>query len=144
MKAILCALDFSNASDNVMEVALEMAAQKHTNLVVLFAYRLLQPESLELSEYRKNMEMKAQSDFEELAHKLKTNGDVPYEFRAEIGFISDRIEVYMKRNPVGLVVMGQNLANSINEHKGLALENFLRKMKVPVLIVPDSLPPVYS
>lgn len=137
MNAILCALDFSDASDNVMEVALEMAAQKQTNLVVLFAYRLLQPESQEITEYRKNMEKQAQSDFATLTKKLKINGDVPFEFRAEIGFISDRIEVYMKRNPVGLVVLGQNLANSINEHKGLPLENFLQTMKVPVLIVPE-------
>lgn len=137
MKAILCALDFSEASDQVIKVALDIAAQKRTNLVVLYAYRLLQPKDQEIAEYRKEIEMRAQQDFAGIVKRLGINGDVPYEFRSEIGFLSDRIETYLKKNAVDIIVMSQSLAHNINEHKGLTFEHFLDTARTPVLVVPE-------
>jgi nucleotide-binding universal stress UspA family protein len=137
MKAILCALDFSEATDHVIKVALEVAAQKRTHLVVLYAYRLIQPKTQDITEYRNSMVSKARADFEAIVKRLKINGEVPYEFHSEIGFLSDRIEAYLKSNAVDMIVMSQNLAHSINEHKGLTFEHFLDSTKIPVLVVPE-------
>jgi len=137
MKAILCALDFSEASENVIKMALEVAAQKKTNLVVLYAYRLLQTESREIADFRNSMEEQAKADFDVLVKKLKINGDVPYEFRAEIGFLTDRIGVFLKKNLVDTIVMGQNLAFPQNEKVGVSFENILDTLKIPVLVVPS-------
>jgi nucleotide-binding universal stress UspA family protein len=137
MKAILCALDFSEASDNVVKIALEMAAQKHENLVILYAYRLLQPDSQDIKSYRNTMEQHAKTEFSALARRLNINGEVPLEFRAEIGFLSDRIDIYRQKNEVDIIVIGQRLAHAINEHKGLSFEQFLDVAKVPVLVVPN-------
>jgi nucleotide-binding universal stress UspA family protein len=136
MKAVLCALDFSEAPDNVVKVALDMAARKGESLVVLYAYRLLQPMNQDVGEYRKAMEKRAKSEFDGVVEKLKMKNDVPYEFRAEIGFLSERIADYMKKNSVDIIVMGQQLAHSINEHKGLTFDEFLGTANVPVLVVP--------
>jgi nucleotide-binding universal stress UspA family protein len=137
MKAILCALDFSEASDQVIKVALEIAAQKQTHLVVLYAYRLIQPKDQDIAEYRKGIETRAQEDFLAIVKRLQINGAVPYEFRSEIGFLSDRIEVFLKKNKVDIIVMSQNLAHNINEHNGLTFEHFLDTTKIPVLVVPE-------
>ncbi len=137
MKAILCALDFSATSHNVVRAALELADRKKERLVILYAYRLLQPAGADVASYRKSVEEQARTEFSELVAKLKMNGDVTYEFRAEIGFLSDRVEIFMRNNEVDLIVMGQHLVNTIHEHKGLSFEAFLNDSKVPVLVVPD-------
>lgn len=137
MKTILCALDFSAASDNVVRAALELADRKKERLVLLYAYRLLQPAGADIASYRKGVEAQARAEFSELIAKLKINGTVPYEFRAEIGFLSDRVEIFMRTNEVDIIVMGQHLVDTIHEHKGLSFEAFLNDRKVPVLVVPD-------
>jgi hypothetical protein len=138
MKAVLCALDFKEASDNVIRAALELAAQKHENLVILYAYRLLMPKNQDIANYRNNMEHHARTEFDALISKINIKKDVPYEFLAEIGFFSDRIGAYLKSNPVDTIVMGQHLANAIHEHTGITFENFLATTKVPVLVIPEA------
>lgn len=136
MKVILCAFDFSDASDSVIKMALEVAAQKKLSLVVLHAYRLLQPESSAITDYRNSMEERARTDFDGIVKKLEINADVPYEFHSEIGFLSDRIEAFLKKNPVDTIVVGQNLAYPTNEQKEVSFENFLDTLKIPVVVVP--------
>jgi hypothetical protein len=136
MKPVLCALDFSESSSSVMKSALDMAVQYKTSLIILFSYRLVQPLGGGIAEYRKNMESLAKQNFESLLQKVEINNGIHYEFRSEIGFLSDRIEAYVAQNKVGLVVMSQEMANGINDHKGLSLDHFLNHIKIPVLIVP--------
>lgn len=135
MKPILCALDFSESSTDAMKAALEMAARFETNVTVLFAYRLVQTNGA-IAEYRKNMEAVALRNFETLMGKLTLKDPVPYEFRSEIGFLTDRIEVYSAQNKIGLIVMSQDMISSIDEHKGISMKDFMRSLKIPLLIVP--------
>ena len=137
MKTILCAIDFSEASYDVVKVAVDMAKQKKANLIVLYAYRLIQPQSQEIKEFRNSIEERAKSDFKALANRLdiQDNGLVTYEFRAEIGFISDRIDAYLRKNAVEIIIVGKDLAYSINDQKERTVEHFL-ETKIPVLVVP--------
>jgi hypothetical protein len=135
MKPILCALDFSESSTDAMKAALEMAARFETHVMVLFAYRLVQTNGA-LAEYRKNMEAASLQKFETLMSKLSLKDSVPYEFRSEIGFLTDRLEVYDAQNKIGLMVMSQDMINSIDEQKGISMRDFVRTIKTPLLIVP--------
>ena len=136
MKAILCALDFSEASENIVKQAMDMAMQRGGGLIVLYAYRLIQPMEGSMVDYRNSMEERAGRNFEAIMNRIEMNGSVPYEFRTEIGFLSDRVEDFTKRNTVDLIVMGQNLARTINEHRGMTFEHFLDTVNLPVLVVP--------
>ncbi|HRJ30401.1 MAG TPA: universal stress protein [Cyclobacteriaceae bacterium] len=137
MKAILCALDFSEASENVIQEAFKLAAKNKTNLIVLFTYRLLQRKGESLAEYRKGVEAKAKTDFETLLANIKNRIEVPFEFITEIGFLSDRIEFYIRRNKVEAVILCEKLAESINEQQEQSLESFITSLKIPVVIIPE-------
>lgn len=137
MKAILCALDFSEASENVIQEAFKLAAKKKTNLIVLFTYRLLQRKGESLAEYRKGVEAKAKTDFETLLANIKNRIEVPFEFITEIGFLSDRIEFYIRRNKVEAVILCEKLAESINEQQEQSLESLITSLKIPVVIIPE-------
>jgi len=137
MNPILCALDLTPSSKHSMRVALEMANQYKTKVIGLFAYRLVQPATGTVSDYRKSVEKQAKDDFEQMIRQMNFNGSVNYEFRSEIGFLTDRIDDYLHKSEVGMLVMSQDMADSINEHKGLSLQHFIHSLKVPLLIVPQ-------
>lgn len=120
-----------------MRCAIEVAMRHRTDLIVLFSYRLAQPFEGTIAGYRKNIESKARADFEELVEKVSLNGRVKYEFRSEIGFLSDRIEAYIEKNDVGVIVIGHEMANTMNDHRSMTLQQFIHNIKVPILIVPE-------
>ncbi|QOI96079.1 MAG: universal stress protein [Flammeovirgaceae bacterium] len=136
MDPVLCALDFSENSPVVLKAAVNLAAHFHTRLIVLYAYRII-PENETIADYRRTIVKKAQENFAQLEKKLGLNGSIPYEFRAEVGFLSDRIKSSVQANRVGFVVIGQRLASEIIEQKGMTLEGFIGQAPVPVLIVPE-------
>lgn len=119
-----------------MKRALELATERKGALTFLFSYRIVQPTGSTLADYRKSMETKAKQDFDTLVQQLIVNSSVPYEFRSEIGFLSDRIDAFIKKNDVELIVLGEDMVNSINEHKGFSLEKHIQDEKIPLFIVP--------
>ena len=137
MKPILCALDFSESSFNVLKMAFDLAARFETSVTILFAYRLVQSSEGAITEFRKGVETQARQDFEALVDKLHLTDSVKYEFRSEIGFLSDRIEVCVQQTKIKMVVISQVMASSINDHKGLLLPDFIKSIKVPLLIMPE-------
>lgn len=139
MKAILCAIDLDGASERALRAALELAAEKQTNLIVLYAYRLLEHNGEGITEYRKKTEAAARDAFDVLLKKIRADkAHVPVEFITEIGFMADRIDYYARSHRVSCVVLGQQLAITMNEHKGLTFNHFLNAIKIPVLIVPEA------
>jgi hypothetical protein len=82
------------------------------------------------------VESKACHDFELLVNQIPGRDTVKYELRSEIGFLSDRLEVYSEQKKIGLIVLSQDMAASINEHKGQSLQDFVRALKIPLLITP--------
>ena len=141
MKAVLCALDFNEVSSTVLEVAMEMALLFKAHLTILFSYRLIDHQEMgNISELKSKIEGEARNRFNDLEQKVLTHHPgVSYEFRTEIGFLSDRIENFTRKNQVGMIVIGQQLAENINEHKGLSLHDFISGVKLPVVLVPEEL-----
>jgi nucleotide-binding universal stress UspA family protein len=139
-KSILCAVDLTDDSGGVVEVAAEMAANLNEHLTILFSYRLNQligDGDVFLS--KKEVEEKAVREFKSFEKKFLKNGQLSYEFRSEIGFLSDRLESYIRKNEVDLLVIGQQLAQSNADVKKTGIENFLDKLQIPVLVVPRRL-----
>jgi len=140
MKAILCAIDLNGTSERALAAALELAAEKQTSLIALYAYRLLEHNGEGIAEFRRKTEAAARDAFDVMLKKVgKDKTQVPVEFITEIGFMADRIEYYVRSNKISCVVIGQQLAVAMNEHKGLTFNHFLNTIKIPVLIVPDGI-----
>lgn len=137
MKSILCALDFSGASLGVMKKAIELAEGRKVGLIFLFSYRLVQPLGSTLADYRKTMEGKARQNFDALMGEIKIKVSVPYEFRSEIGFLSDRIDALITKQDVELIVIGQELLHTINKHTGFPLEQHIDPERIPMVCVPS-------
>lgn len=136
MKFILCALDLSDASLGVTKKAIELADGRKVRLTFLFSYRLVQPLGSTLAEYRNTIERKARQDFDAFMSKIKIKSSVSYEFRPEIGFLSDRIDAFIANHDVELLVIGQELVDTINKHKGFSLEQHIDPDRIPLVIVP--------
>lgn len=137
-KTILCAIDLSDSSDHVVEVASKMASNLSEHLTVLFSYRLNQSiNEADVFLNKKEVEKKALEKFKNFEQNFMINGITSYEFRSEIGFLSDRLDSYKKRNDIDMLIIGQHLAQVNVDHKDSGLDNFLTNLQIPILVIPQ-------
>ncbi len=136
-KTILCAIDFSESSLSALRWAFKLAQLTQAQVTILFCYRLISiGDELESSIMKRDMEAKAVNQFHEIEKKLTDVTPVPYEFVTEIGFFSSRIEMFIRKSPVSMLVMGISVISNFNEYKNLSFDQFLLKTKIPVVVVP--------
>ena len=102
------------------------------HLSILYTYRLIQPRSGEIINIKKVMEHEARQKFELLEKDFLQNSGIVYDFKVEVGFISDRIEDRAKNNALDFVVMDKTMRSNSNE----SLEELLVHIHVPMLLVP--------
>jgi nucleotide-binding universal stress UspA family protein len=137
-KTILCAIDFSESSLKALKYTMTMAEMYHAQVTVLFCYRLIatddEGESLTM---KRGIEAKALEQFHDVEKGLDHIATVPYQFVTEIGFFPSRIEMFMRKTPVSLLVMGNSIVKNFNEYKNLSFDQFLNETKVPVVVVPE-------
>ena len=137
-KTILCAIDFSESSIQALKWTLTMAQLTQAKVTVLFCYRLIAAvDEGETQNLKKNMEDEALKKFTEIEKKIINGHAVSYRFVTEVGFFSFRIEMFIRKSPVGLLVMGTSIVQNFDEYKSLSFEQFLKNSKVPVVIVPE-------
>lgn len=136
MNTVLCVIDLSPASVVVLGVAAGLANRFQAPLTVLYPYRIV-PDKEPIADYRKSLLQKAEHDFSVLAQKLHFNGSMNYEFRAEVGFLSDRVEAFLRQHPVQLLVMGEKMALERNESGFNNLQELFKRIPTPVLVVPE-------
>ena len=137
MKTILCAIDFSESSLHTLKYTMSMAQLYHAQVTVLYCYRLISADKEGESLYMKrDMEAKSLEQFKEIEKKLTHTGKGSYVFVSEVGFFPSRIESFIRKTPVSLLVMGNSIVENFNEYKSLSFDEFLRETKVPVVIVP--------
>ncbi len=136
-KTILCAIDFSESSLHALKWAMTLAQLSQAEVVVLFCYRLIAEDTtMELLNIKRDMEAKALQQFQEIEKELADVSAVPYQFVTEIGFFSSRIEMFISKRPVSMLVMGNSVMSNFNEYKNLSFDQFLLKTKIPVVVVP--------
>ncbi|MFN8333498.1 MAG: universal stress protein [Cyclobacteriaceae bacterium] len=132
MRTILCTVDFSPSTRHSLSWGVSMARQMRAHLSVLHAYRLIQPGSGEIVELKKAIEQEARQKFEMLEKEYLVGQGISYDFKIEVGFISDRIEDRAKKNSLDFVVMDKNMKANSNE----SFEELMEHIHVPMLVIP--------
>jgi nucleotide-binding universal stress UspA family protein len=131
---ILCVIDFSEASKEALRTAINIAGSTRAELKVLYPYRLNQPRNIsDVSLWKKNIESDATNNFSRMTNTLLKGSNVPCEFKAEVGFVDDRVEVYTDKHDVGLIVISSDLAYKSDG----AFLDMMEKLKSPLLVVPN-------
>lgn len=131
-KGIICTVDFSESSKDALKWSVSLAKLLETHLTVLYTYRLLNSENGEAVDLRKKIEGDARQKFSSLEEEILTDSGVSYEFKVEVGFVSNRVKHYAKRNEVSFVVMGSKM-NSTNKE---TFDELAEAIQVPLVIVP--------
>jgi hypothetical protein len=131
--SILTVIDFSESSKEVLMWSACMAEKLNAHLTILHSYRLNQLDKKEdMVAVKKKLELDAVKNFEQLSRGILTNRKEPADFRAEVGFIEDRVQDYARRNGTIFLVIGLSLAVGNNE----MLEEIIKETEVPLVIVP--------
>lgn len=129
---ILCAIDLSDNSRNVLKFAIDLSRQNKIHITILYAYRLLNGESLEPIEARRKLEESARQKFSELEKELLQNSGVQYDFKLEVGFVANRIREFIKTNKVSFLVIAKNTSSGIKE----PIDEIAGNLHIPLVIVP--------
>ncbi len=135
--SILCVIDFSESSEKALRWTIKLAEANNARVTVLFCYRLITSagdhETLHL---KRDIEEEASKKFDALQKNLIKNQPFTCDFITEIGFYPFRIEMFLKKQPVGLIVMGNSILENFNDYKRMNFEQFLKNIKIPVVVVP--------
>jgi nucleotide-binding universal stress UspA family protein len=131
-KRILCTIDFTESSKDALRVALSLAHLLNTHLTILYTYRLTNSYNGEAVEQKRKIEEAAYRNFSTVENELLQNDSVPYDFKVEVGFISNRVKDHAKKNGVSFLVMG----NKMNASNKESFDELAAELQVPLLIVP--------
>ena len=133
--SVLVLTDFSEASKEALRWAAHTATHRHANLKVLYPYRLTQLTGRDdLAQHKRNIEIEAKNSFSKLAESVFKDTPTQYDFKAEVGFINDRVYSYTRTDEILLVVISKKMANTNKE----ALNELLDHLRAPLLIVPHN------
>lgn len=110
-----------------------MAINHKAKLRVLYPYRLTQLNGRDdVLQSKKNIEAEAKNNFVKLAEGLFNGNQPSYDFKAEVGFINDRVHSFTRHAEVLMVVISKRMANTNRE----ALNELLDQLHTPLMIVP--------
>ncbi len=130
---VLCVIDFSASSENTLRSALQLATKNKARITVLHPYRLNQVVKKEnLGKVKRDIDEEAALNFKKISHVLK-KGNISYDFRSEVGFLTDRVQEHLRRSNIKLLVMNKGLADVNRE----ALNELIHQLEIPVIIVPQ-------
>lgn len=128
---ILCVIDMSKSSKETIRWGVTMAQYLKAHLIILYTYRLIPTKNGEVVQHKKKIEENAMQKFRVFENELLTDKGVPYEFRTEVGFVSDRIEDHAKNNSLNFLVIDKH----INTNKE-TLDDSLDHLQIPTLLIP--------
>jgi hypothetical protein len=131
-QGILCIVDFSDSSKEALRWSVSQAKLLNVHVTVLFTYRLVNSHQGEIIELRKKIEENARRNFSFIETEILNDCGVKYEFKIEVGFISNRVKDYAKKNGVRFLVMGSKM-NSGNKE---SFDELAENIHVPLVIVP--------
>jgi len=133
-KAILCTIDFSHPSRQVVRWAVTLAREFKAHLTLLYTYRLIHVKGEEALKLKKKMEDEALLNFGSLEKEMLNGTGISYDFKTEVGFIADRVEEHVRKNSIDFLVMNKNISQESKE----AFDELVEHTQIPVIIVPAS------
>jgi nucleotide-binding universal stress UspA family protein len=131
-KGILCSIDFSESSKEALRWSVSLAKLLNSNLTILHTYRLLNSHNGEVVELKKKIEENAIKNFALLEKELLAGEGIQYNFKVEVGFVSNRVKDYAKKNGVSFLVMG----NKMNSNNKESFDELAQNVHVPLVIIP--------
>ncbi|HEX5171820.1 MAG TPA: universal stress protein [Cyclobacteriaceae bacterium] len=132
-KTILCTTNFSASSKHAVQWAVNLARQLKAHVTILYTYRLIKSHNGEAVALKKQIEKEALQHFEDLEQDILEGQNVSYDFRIEIGFVTDRIEQLIQKTPVTFLVMDKEQMSANNKE---SFEELVEQIKIPLVIVP--------
>lgn len=81
---------------------------------------------------KKAIEQEALQKFEALEKEYLQDKGISYDFKIEVGFVTDRIEDRVKKNSLDFVIMDKTMRSNSNE----SFEELIEHIHVPMLLVP--------
>lgn len=138
---ILYPTDFSKNSISTIDYALKVSKDQNAELILLYAYRLINNGSLDYISHRNNMAEHGQKGYESLNREKLEGSDIRYSYLSEVGFIEDRILANVKEQDVDLVILCSNVHKTIeNQNKhGNGNERLIKRLSCPLLLVPTDI-----
>jgi hypothetical protein len=135
--AVLCLIDFSEASRQALKWAADEAWKQHTQLTVLYPYRLNHLQGRDgLGKVREGLDTQAVFNFQKLAEETLDGIPIEYEFKPEIGFITDRVYAHSHIKEFSMLVISKHLAIHNKEY----MMELIDLIKFPLVIVPQTTP----
>ena len=131
-KGILCSIDFSESSKDALRWAVSLAKLLKTNLTVLYTYRLLNSSNGEEVQLKKRIEEDAVKSFAALEKEILKGEGIRYSFKVEVGFVSNRVKDYNRKQGISFLVMG----NKMNSFSKESFDELADNIGVPLVIVP--------
>lgn len=132
-KCILCAIDFGDPSFQALKWSIDMAQQLNVHLTILNTYRLNQPVNGEgVLSMKRKIEEDAMDRFMTLEKEILEGKGVSFDFKSEVGFVSDRVEDHARKKQILFFVLGKKLGQRSKE----TLMELLDHISVPLVIVP--------
>lgn len=117
-----------------MKCAISMAEKIKVPITILHPYRLNQIERKEdIVSVKKKLDNDALENFRILSDGLFKNKKISFDFRAEVGFVRDRVQDYARKNNILFLVMGFDLIARDKE----VIEEVLKETETPVVVVPS-------
>lgn len=133
--AILCLIDFSEASSGALKWAGVEASKQGAHLVVLYPYRLTKLQGKDgLVKLRQGIDQDAIINFEKIAKQTLEDLPIKYEFKPEVGFIPDRVYAHSHQKEFSMLVISKRMAISNRE----SIQEVIDLIKFPLVIVPES------
>jgi len=128
---ILCPIDFSEQSKTTLKWAARFSTEQACGLTILFTYRIMKG-SDDLVAWKNKVEADAVQKFITLEQEwLKASG-VHYSFLMEVGFMNDRVEAFVKKNPIRYLVLDRTGYADRD-----AFDHMVSHLKAPLVIVPQ-------
>lgn len=132
--SVLCVIDFSSTSEDALRAAIPAAERNHARLMIIHPYRLNHAGSMEDQvKMKRAIEEESRQNFRKLSHVLN-DVTIPFDFRPEIGFLTDRVQEHLKKANIILLIMSRELAKASRE----SLMELLPQIDIPILIIPKT------
>jgi hypothetical protein len=131
-KTILCTTNFSTSSRHAVQWAVNLARQLKAHVTILYTYRLIKSQNGEAVQLKKKIEEEAMQHFADLEQDVLEGQNISYDFRIEVGFMTDRVEHMLQKTPVNFLVMDKEMSAKNKE----SFEELVEHIKIPLVIVP--------
>lgn len=139
MQTIVVPTDFSPEARNASLYAAQLAKLFSVKLLLFHAYMLPTPVSevpyvmITVDELQKENEILLKKETDQIVDSF----GVEAEGIVRIGIPSDEIRTLTEEMPISMVVMGMKGAGGIDKMIGSTTTNSIRKLRTPVLVIPN-------